>query len=510
MVSLDTTALPGQLPADLPIRIGTPQEFARVRRFLNSVQFDERAVCTALKIGDIAGTRNLRHDEIDYEAVSPAMRAAIELFIRGRSVSKNDFQKICGDEVFAAFGALGLVREARLRRAEIVCPVWLYPVDGFIIASDRLDDADGGFHCPPVDAVFPALDTGTLKLLRLLPAVEGDALDLCGGCGIGALHLSRTTQRAISADITERSSYFAKFNAHLNGADVECAKGDLYAPVAGRQFDVIAAHPPWVPSTEDAVVFRDGGDGGETVIRRIIEELPSYLRSGGTAVIVSLGRDTTEAAYEHRVRDWLGDPGRDSDVILGVEKLLSVEEVVGSIRKLHLKDDRDLADRLTARLRTLGTEKFVYGALFIRRTDEPITDPPLRLRMSSRALAADFDRIFAWRKHRRSPAFGDWMKLARPRLAPYLEVVDRQVVKDGAFVPDQTMLRADYAFSVAVRLDSWIVPLIASFNGDQTVEGAYARTRGFNQSLDNFTLGKFVNLVDLMIEQGILEVNLPH
>ena len=79
---------------------------------------------------------------------------------------------------------------------------------GFVVASDRYNDADGGTWQAPPDAVFPALDTGTLKLLRLLPAAApgGDTLDLCGGCGIVVRwHFSRTAKRAVSSDITTRS-----------------------------------------------------------------------------------------------------------------------------------------------------------------------------------------------------------------------------------------------------------------------------------------------------------------
>ena len=494
---------------ELPIRIGTPAEFACVRSFFGGIQFNDRAVCAALKIRDIAGSRNLRPGEIDWDSVSPALRLAITLFVLGASAPREDFRKICGDEIFAAFTALGLVRDMRRCDATIVCPVWLYPVDGFILASDRRDDPDGEEYRPPADVVFPGLDAGTLRLLRLLPQMRGgDALDLCGGCGIGALHLSRTAERAVSADITRRSSFFAAFNAGLNGVNIESLEGDLYAPVMGRYFDVIAAHPPWVPSTGDAIVFRDGGDGGETIIRRIVEGIPRYLHQGGTAIIVSLGRDTIEAPYERRARGWLGEGGRDCDVILGIEKMLTIEEVVGSVRKLHLNDDHRQADRLAAHLRTLGTEKFIYGALFIRRTDELVAEPPLRLRMLSRAVAADFDRLLAWRRQRRTTAFRDWMKLAKPRLAPDLEIVDRQVVRNGALVAGETTMKAECAFSTSLRLDAWVIPMIASFKGSHSVEQVFSKARRGSQSPGDFTLRAFIDLVAMMIEYGFLDVDI--
>lgn len=490
----------------MSIRVGTPAAFARVRNFFADVRFNDLAVCAALRIDDISGCRNLRYDQLDYGSISLALRTAIKLFMGGLPVHRDDFQWICGDETFAAFVALGLVRDARRRAGSIVCPVWLYPVDGFVIASDRRDDPDGGAFIPPDGAVFPALDAGTLRLLRLLPERNGDALDLCGGCGIGALHLARTAAHAVTADVTERSTHFADFNARLNNVDIESVKGDLFAPVTGRRFDVVAAHPPWLPSTGDGMVFRDGGNGGETIARRIIEGLPQHLRGDGTGVIVALGRDTAEVPYERRVRDWLGEPGIDCDVIFGVEKLLSIEEVVSSIRKLHLNNDQEQADRLNAHLRELGTDKFVYGALFVRQTDEPVTDMPLRLRMTSRATAADFDRVFTWRKHRRRAGFGDWAKAARPRLAPQLEVNERRLVRSGALVAGETVLLVEHAFYAALRLDAWVSPIIALFTGGLTVMQIFTAAERAGGLPDDFTLGALIDLVAVLIEHGFLEV----
>ena len=95
--------------------------------------------------------------------------------------------------------------------------MWLYPVDGFLVISDRHDDPHGRAVAFADDAVFPAMDAGTLRFLKLLPDARGGAaLDLCGGCCIGALHLSRTTRDTVTADLTERSAFFADFNSRLN------------------------------------------------------------------------------------------------------------------------------------------------------------------------------------------------------------------------------------------------------------------------------------------------------
>jgi SAM-dependent methyltransferase len=507
MTSDELPSTPGPDGAEMPVRLGTPAQFERVRDFFHAAQFNEQAVCAALKIGDMSAAGNAGRASVDPASVAPALRTLLDLFLFGAAVPADDFHTACGGQTFAAFSALNLIRPAKRRDGAIVCPVWLYPVDGFLIASDRHSDADDGPWRPPADAVFPALDSGTLKLLRLLPAARGGAtLDLCGGSGIVALHFSRAANRAVTSDITARSAFMADFNARLNGADITSACGDLYAPVSGQLFDVISAHPPWVPSTGDAMVFRDGGDVGEAVIQRVIAGVAGHLGSGGTATIVSLGRDTLAAGYESRARGWLGEAGHDCDVILGVEKMLTIEELAHSMRKTHFKDNAGEADRMAARLRALDTDKFIYGALFIRRTGQPVSEPPLRLRMSSRAVAADYDRLFAWRSRRRSPGFPDWLQAAKPRLSPHLEVNIREVVKEGALTTAAVTLTAEDAFLAYLRTDAWTIPLISAFDGRRTLQDVFNAAHTTGQMPGDFTLAAFTDFVALLIERGFLEL----
>src|SRR4029077_2937664 len=115
------------------------------------------------------------------------------------------------------------------------------PADGFVLASDRREDPDGDPYTPPEDVVFSAIYAGTLRFLRLLPEARGgNALDLCGGSGIGALRLARSARAATTADVAQRSAIFAEFTARLNGVPIASLCGDLYAPVAGEQFDLIS------------------------------------------------------------------------------------------------------------------------------------------------------------------------------------------------------------------------------------------------------------------------------
>jgi SAM-dependent methyltransferase len=418
-------------------------------------------------------------------------------------------RSICGETVLAALRSLGLIRPSKQDPSAVVCPVWLYPANGFVVVSDRRDDPDGGAYTPPEDVVFPAIYAGTLRFLRLLPEAHGaEALDHCGGSGIGALHLARTVRRAVTADLTERSAFFAQFNGRLNGVEIESLCGDLYAPVQGRQFDLITAHPPFVPATGPNMVYRDGGETGEEVTRRLIEGLPAHLRPGGTCVVLCVARDTREAAFEARACEWLGANRSEFDVVFGLERVLTVEGVVESMRKRGQQISDEEARELHARLRSLGTKQFVYGALFVRRYAAPINAKPFRIGLTPNGKAADFDRLFAWRQHGRKPGFGEWLNESRPRFAPRIQLTARHAVHEGELVPAEFVFSIADGLEAALRPDPWIVPLIARLNGSRSVREVYESARQSDELPQGFRLDDFAGLIGNMIERGFLQVDL--
>lgn len=509
----------------IPLNEAAPAQFARAREFLRAARFDETTLCRVLGLDDMSGLGRVAWEKLKPpgdvpqadasaglpvegggEGMSGALGWCLQVFVRGLAITEEESRRVCGRETLEAFLGLGLLRQSSSRPEALVCPVWVYPADGWVMVSDRRDDPEGGSYTPPADVVFPAIYPGTLRFLALLPAQPGDALDLCGGSGIGALHLSRTARTAVSADITERSAAFARFNARLNGVTVESLCGDLYEPAAGRQFDLITAHPPFVPATGPNMVYRDAGAAGDEVTRRIIEGLPGYLRPGGTCVVLSVARDTEET-FELRARNWLGATADQFDLVFGLEKVLETAEVVESMRKRSQQMAEEEARQLLARLESLGTRQFVYGALFVRRCPGSIPDRPLRIRMTHMATAADFERVFAWRANRRSPGFHDWLARSRPRLAPGLELTARHVVREGELVPAEFVFSIRARFEAALRPDAWVVPLLARLEGKRSVEEIYRQARDAGDLPKGFPLEDFLSLVQGMIERGFLQLD---
>src|SRR5687767_9216500 len=202
------------MPPEMPLRLGAPADFARVAEFFSEHGFNDERVCRALKLETLARLGTLKQEEIDLSRLSQSLALLIRVFVLLQLVPKADLEQSCDAKTLAAFLTLDLLR---LSAEGYYASVFLYPVAGFIVASDRHSNYDGSPFSSPVDIVFPAIFPGTLRFLRLIAtSPSGDALDLCSGSGIGALVSSRFAKRAVAADITLRAAHFAEFNRALN------------------------------------------------------------------------------------------------------------------------------------------------------------------------------------------------------------------------------------------------------------------------------------------------------
>ncbi|MDR1247849.1 MAG: peptide chain release factor N(5)-glutamine methyltransferase [Treponema sp.] len=152
--------------------------------------------------------------------------------------------------------------------------------------------------------LVPRPDTETLveaALAALSRAEKGSPpvlLDLCTGSGAVAIALQHELSRlqVYAADIDPRALAVARKNAARLLVDSPCfLEGDLFEPVPKMRFDLITANPPYVPSGEIPFLPRevrfepplalDGGADGLDLIRRILEDAPAFLRSGGQLIM---------------------------------------------------------------------------------------------------------------------------------------------------------------------------------------------------------------------------------
>lgn len=164
---------------------------------------------------------------------------------------------------------------------------------------------------------------------RLPPG--GVAIDVCTGAGAIAATLAaaRPAARVVATDVDARSVACARSNR------VEAHLGDLFGPVPdglrGR-VDVVVGSVPYVPTSALASLQRDtfnfetttsydGGTDGLDVVRRVLRDARSFLRTGGW-ILLELGGE-----QPHEVADDL--------VRLGYRDATTLQDVDGDVDGLE-------------------------------------------------------------------------------------------------------------------------------------------------------------------------------
>jgi release factor glutamine methyltransferase len=146
----------------------------------------------------------------------------------------------------------------------------------------------------PLPGVFaPRSDTWLLAdiVRRQAGLQEADVLELGTGSGAIAVCAAKAGARSVTVvDVSRRALATAWLNARINGVAVVPRRGDLFAPVEGRRFDIVVSNPPYLPS--DAIPSRgaarawEGGADGRAILARICAGVARHLRPRGTVLLV--------------------------------------------------------------------------------------------------------------------------------------------------------------------------------------------------------------------------------
>lgn len=156
------------------------------------------------------------------------------------------------------------------------------------ILSDLDDDVRD--HPVRADHVM-GVGGATRSLLSALPeGTVGQALDLGTGNGIVALHLSTMAQQVVATDVSPRAIWIARLNAQINGVDsIDFRVGDLFEPLQGERFDLVATNPPFViaPSSEPGVLYRSSREPGDALMRRLLDGVADILEEDGVCIALA-------------------------------------------------------------------------------------------------------------------------------------------------------------------------------------------------------------------------------
>ena len=154
-------------------------------------------------------------------------------------------------------------------------------------------------------------------------------LDLCTGSGCLAILASRHFQNAQvdALDIAKDALEVATSNVAEHGLEgrVWLYRGDLFAPLGGKRYDLIISNPPYVDAegmaslppeclAEPKLAF-DGGADDLGIVRRILDEAKDHLTAeGGLLCEIGRGRELLEAEFPDLPLLWLDTEDSQGEV----------------------------------------------------------------------------------------------------------------------------------------------------------------------------------------------------
>jgi len=147
-------------------------------------------------------------------------------------------------------------------------------------------------------------------------AAGRDVLDLCTGSGLLAVSAALLGARATAVDVSRRALLSVRINAQLNGVHVRTRRGSLFEALRGERFDTIVSNPPYLPAGTGARRASglqrawEGGREGRALLDPICEQAASFLRPGGSILLVH----STVCGVE-RTLDLLAATGLDVAVV---------------------------------------------------------------------------------------------------------------------------------------------------------------------------------------------------
>lgn len=494
----------GMTTGGVPLLLGTPEQFDAVRAALEQANYTESAICGRLGIPAFTSFGSAQADRTLVTSLATPLDALIRLFLECEPAPSSAVEELLGFPAAAAMRELGLLANDPADPSRVTSPVGLCPTRGLYLVSDK----GGELSSLAEDVVYPAILENTQNFLDIIPAAPCESfLDLGTGTGVAALMAAKCFAReSWACDIAARSVHFSEFNRRLNGVEnVTVAEGDLYDPVAGRVFDRIVSHPPYVPVSKRQHIFRDGGDDGEQIVRRIVEGLPKHLAPGGRFYALTLVSDREDQPAEQRIRGWLGAAETEFDVALVAETAREPFDFIGRAMQKgthHL----DEIQYWTTVYRALGVKYLVYGCILVQRHASPRPSFTTRLQKGPQSGAAEMDWALRWQTDAVSPGWAERILQSPVGLSPELSLAVLHQVSGRSLSPVEYLLRVRHPFEAECKCPGWITGLLLECDGRRTVVEVLNTLKAKGVVDPNTENEEFAQVVRVLVGSGFLKL----
>jgi len=443
-------------------RVGSDADFAALRELLAHAHYTERGLSQRLNAPNIGDYKTPPSFELAARPVSDALDVLILLFCDGVYVEQDVIARLIPGPGLAAMENLDLLAGEGSRYATVA----ILPVGPILTICDRSDAPDMSPCTWPADVVYPATIANSREFQGVLPQTPCDSmLDLGTGTGIAAMAAARTAGHVWGTDIAARSVLFAAFNCKLNAIkNSTIAQGDLYQAVKGLTFDRIVSHPPYVPARQDTMIFRDAGEDGERIIRRVIEGLPEFLQPGGRFYMLVTASDREGEPFEDRIRLWLGDAQEEFDLVMVSHTLTTPKDVVGNMLAKH----NTPLDGVLYRQEIWAKRKvqfLFYGTVMIRRHTDQRPAFTARVQKGEGYRPDHTEWLLNWYTGAEDAAS---LMGYRPSISPAVELGVFHRVREGRLVPEVFSLKCAGPFDTECVVQSWLARVVSQCNGQST------------------------------------------
>ncbi len=297
----------------------------------------------------------------------------IRVFLLGEAVPA---QRLAAALPLADAEGLGMVgrteggAQEEIRARLQVRPYPMPDSEGFVVS-----DFPVGSFAPVARALkpdhVPGVGGASVTLATITPRQPvARTLDLGTGCGIQALLAAAHSTLVVACDRSERAVRMARLSSALSAVEFDTRTGSLFEPVAGEQFDLIVANPPFVISPHARFTYRETALRADDLSRTIVSSAAEYLAPGGTAVVLANWLHVAGQSWHERLASW-APPG--CQVWVAQRDLLSPSQYV----EVWLRDSAELgsadfdaryAEWLTY-LDDLAASGIGFGWIVIRRDD---------------------------------------------------------------------------------------------------------------------------------------------
>jgi len=493
--------------------LGTPEQFGQARELFTRCGFDYAGVCGRMGIEHLYRLTRTREDELAAQEPGDALDALIRLFPLSRAMDRSAAGGILGEDGIECLEALRLLVPLPDKPGQVFAPVMVHPApSGSVLVCDRSLQPDGTKLARPApDALYPGLFYNTIDFVARFPESPCETiLDLGTGTGTAAIAWARHAQRVWATDISSRAVHFAEFNRRLAGLEnISVVEGDMYEPVRGLTFDRIASHPPFVPARKSEILFRDGGEDGEQLARRVIEGLPVFLRPGGLFWGSFMISDRAGESAEQRIRRWLGESQAEFDIGFGMDSRRTIVETLTGV----IADKTGTLDEVayfSELWKDNGTEYLVHASMVIRRhaADAPPGEPiTLRVQVGEGFNAGILERLLDGKVAQAQPGYVESVLDSRLSITPLCELRASHRLENGKAVTEEFTFIVEGPIRSASKVQGWMARMLVGCDGTRTVRQHFEDIRVAGQIPADADPGEFVRLVSGLAHVGLLRMD---